>query len=123
MPVFAKSRTNWPSVTRSGNCFLVGTDIQPKTYCWPDARLLIAASVWLLSAGWAVIGARVRRMLPRRSQPPRPPTDSASFDRYCVTCHNQRTKASDLALDTVDPALRSAERQCGKASCGSCARD
>ena len=26
----------------------------------------------------------------------------AVVDRYCVTCHNQRTRTSDLALDTVD---------------------
>lgn len=24
------------------------------------------------------------------------------FDKYCVTCHNQRTKAGDLTLDNAD---------------------
>ncbi|HKE84405.1 MAG TPA: DUF1592 domain-containing protein [Vicinamibacterales bacterium] len=33
-----------------------------------------------------------------------PVIDRAAIDRYCVTCHNQRTKASGLALDTVDPS-------------------
>ncbi len=26
----------------------------------------------------------------------------AVIDRYCVTCHNQRTRAGNLALDTLD---------------------
>ncbi len=29
----------------------------------------------------------------------------AVLDRYCVTCHNQRLRTADLALDTMDPAL------------------
>ncbi len=29
-------------------------------------------------------------------------TQRALVDRYCVTCHNQRTKAAGLALDTLD---------------------
>ena len=33
----------------------------------------------------------------------------AVLDRYCVTCHNQRTKASDLALDGVDVARPGAD--------------
>ena len=28
----------------------------------------------------------------------------AVLDRYCVTCHNQRLRTADLALDTMDPA-------------------
>jgi mono/diheme cytochrome c family protein len=28
----------------------------------------------------------------------------ALFDRYCITCHNQRLKTAGLSLDTVDPA-------------------
>ncbi len=32
-------------------------------------------------------------------QPPR-----AVFDKYCVTCHNQRVKTAGLALDALDPA-------------------
>ena len=35
----------------------------------------------------------------------------ATLDRYCVTCHNQRTKASDLALDSVDITRPSANAQ------------
>jgi hypothetical protein len=29
-------------------------------------------------------------------------TDRATLDRYCVTCHNTRTRTGGLALDTVD---------------------
>jgi mono/diheme cytochrome c family protein len=59
--------------------------------------------VWLLSAGWAVISASTSQDVPA---PPNAAVAShrAVLDRYCVTCHNQRTKASGLALDGVDVA-------------------
>jgi mono/diheme cytochrome c family protein len=31
-------------------------------------------------------------------------TPRAVLDRYCVTCHNQRTRTGGLTLDTLDPA-------------------
>jgi len=75
------------------------------------SRLLIAASVWLLSAGWAVISASS----PQDAAPGPPAAvaarQKAVVDRYCVTCHNQRTKASDLALDAVDIARPAANAQ------------
>ena len=76
--------------------------IQPKEYR-AGSRLLVAASVWLLSAGWAVISASTAQDVPA---PPNAAgaSDRAVLDRYCVTCHNQRTKASGLALDGVDVA-------------------
>ncbi len=43
---------------------------------------------------------------------PRPASsDTAVIDRYCATCHNQRTRAGKLALDTLDvsAAARDAE--------------
>ena len=72
------------------------------------SRLLVAASVWLLSAGWAVISASTAQDAPAA------PTAAAAnhravLDRYCVTCHNQRTKASGLALDGLDVARPSAD--------------
>src|SRR5579862_6045770 len=33
----------------------------------------------------------------------------AVLDRYCVTCHNQRTRTGGLALDTLDPAHTDAQ--------------
>jgi hypothetical protein len=73
--------------------------------------------VWLLSAGWAVISASGAQ-----DAAPAQPTPAAAnqkaladhkavVDRYCVTCHNQRTKASDLALDTIDISRPSANAQ------------
>ena len=62
------------------------------------------ASAWVLSAGWAILSASGAQSSPA----PAPATANASLnpravvDRYCVTCHNQRTKTSDLALDGVD---------------------
>src|SRR6476646_3582756 len=32
------------------------------------------------------------------------PQPSATINRYCVTCHNQRLKTAKLALDTLDLA-------------------
>jgi hypothetical protein len=44
--------------------------------------------------------------VPDAAEPQRPSLasspDRALLDRYCVTCHNQRVRAGDLALDTVD---------------------
>jgi cytochrome c551/c552 len=37
-------------------------------------------------------------------QPAADGSPKALFDRYCVTCHNQRLKTGGLSLDTVDPA-------------------
>jgi len=74
-------------------------------------RLLIAASVWLLSAGWAVIGASSAQDGPASQPAAAAAAHKAVLDRYCVTCHNQRTKASDLALDTVDIARLSTNTQ------------
>ena len=71
-----------------------GSVIQPKITV-AGSRLLVAASVWLFSAGWAVISASTAQDAPA---PPNAAVANhrAVLDRYCVTCHNQRTKASDL---------------------------
>ncbi len=74
-------------------------------------RLLVAAFVWLLFTGWAVLSASSAQE-PAPAQPAAgTATHKAALDRYCVTCHNQRTKASDLALDTVDVTRPSANAQ------------
>ena len=48
------------------------------------------------------------RIWPRRTraaaQPTGPLPQREAIDRYCVTCHNQRLKTADLALDTLDLA-------------------
>src|SRR5688572_769008 len=65
------------------------------------SRLFVAASVWVFVAGWAVISASTAQD-DRPARPNAAATHKAALDRYCVTCHNQRTKASGLALDTVN---------------------
>jgi mono/diheme cytochrome c family protein len=68
------------------------------------SRLALAASVWVLSTGWAVIGASsAQDAAPVAASAPAA-AHQATLNRYCVTCHNQRTKASGLALDGVDLA-------------------
>jgi len=66
----------------------------------------IAVSVWVLSTGWVVVHARgAQTAAPASTAASSVVADyRASIDRYCVTCHNERTKASGLALDTVDLA-------------------
>jgi mono/diheme cytochrome c family protein len=71
--------------------------------------------LWLLSAGWAVKAASSAQDA-ASARPPaavaaRAADHRATLDRYCVTCHNQRTKASDLALDTVDITRPAANAQ------------
>jgi mono/diheme cytochrome c family protein len=72
------------------------------------SRLFVAASVWLLSAGWAVISAAPAQDAPANSTGPAVANHRAVLDRYCVTCHNQRTKISGLALDVADVGRPSA---------------
>jgi mono/diheme cytochrome c family protein len=80
------------------------------------SRLLVAALVWLLSAGWAVISASSAQDVPS-VQPSTAaanraaPNYKAAIDRYCVTCHNQRTKTAGLALDAIDVGRPGADAQ------------
>jgi hypothetical protein len=57
--------------------------------------------VWVLASGWAM-QARVPEPPPSQTASVVP--ERAVIDRYCVTCHNERTKVSGLALDRFDPA-------------------
>jgi hypothetical protein len=52
-----------------------------------------------------------RRSNPRPVQPPRPPaatasaaTERALLDRYCVTCHNDKTRTANFSLQNLDLA-------------------
>ena len=55
----------------------------------------------MLSAGWAILhaGSTQDGSVQSVAAPGNP---RAVVDRYCVSCHNQRVKTSDLALDGVD---------------------
>ena len=66
------------------------------------------ASRWLLCptacCALFLASAVLRAGEPQQSSPavPIPSTDRATIDRYCVTCHNSRTRTGGLALDTQD---------------------
>jgi hypothetical protein len=58
----------------------------------------------MLPAGWAILHASGVQDAPARPANEPAANARAVVDRYCVTCHNQRTKTSDLALDGIDIA-------------------
>src|SRR6185503_2067062 len=70
---------------------------------------LVFASLLLLPAGWAILHASGMQDAPARTASEPAANARAVVDRYCVTCHNQRTKTSDLALDGVDITTPSAD--------------
>jgi mono/diheme cytochrome c family protein len=58
---------------------------------------------------WAVVHAKGPQVSSTRAAPPETKAAAAAspraiLDTYCVTCHNQRLKTADLALDTLDLA-------------------
>ena len=61
---------------------------------------VVAVSAVMLSAGWAILHAGAQDTAARPATPGMNPR--AVVDKYCVTCHNQRTKTQDLALDGLD---------------------
>ena len=63
---------------------------------------LVITSALMLSAAWAMVHASSAQDAPARSANEPAVNPRAVVDRYCVTCHNQRTKTSDLALDAID---------------------
>ncbi len=64
----------------------------------------ICLVVMALSAGPSTHSARVEAAGQSATQVAKQPQapSRALFDRYCVTCHNQRLKTGGLTLDTVD---------------------
>ena len=64
------------------------------------ASIVIASAV-MLSAGLGILHASAAQDAPAPSVNG-PVSPRAVVDRYCVTCHNQRTKTADLTLDTAD---------------------
>jgi mono/diheme cytochrome c family protein len=70
--------------------------------------LTMCASVWVLAAGWPLLqakGQQAARPQAVTATPARADVHhGAVVKQYCVSCHNQRTKASGLALDTMDLA-------------------
>src|SRR5215216_3250568 len=58
----------------------------------------VIGAIWIVAVGGAPQAAS--RQAP--SGVPPAPTEKALVERYCVTCHNQRTKTAGLTLDTLD---------------------
>jgi len=67
-----------------------------------------------LAAVLLLIGVGFTRVDTQTAQPPaaRPASaEQAVIDRYCATCHNQRTRAGNLALDMLDVTAAGREPQ------------
>ena len=63
--------------------------------------LAIAAVAWLSVFGWRALNAAGPQATPAASSTGA--ADSrATIDKYCVTCHNQRLKTGNLALDAPE---------------------
>jgi hypothetical protein len=56
----------------------------------------------MVSASWAILHASGAQNAPARTANEPAANAGAVVDKYCVTCHNQRLKTSDLALDGLD---------------------
>jgi mono/diheme cytochrome c family protein len=68
--------------------------------------LIIAAAGWLLCS---LPSAPVRAAGSSAVDTAAAASQRALLDRYCVTCHNQRTKSGNLTLDTADVAKAGTE--------------
>ena len=71
--------------------------------------MLVAVSLCLAGMGGGLASAtlELQAASPAGVRPQGPPDAApprAVLDRYCVTCHNQRTRTGGLALDTLDLA-------------------
>ena len=67
--------------------------------------------LFIVLVGWVValssVSSRPQALAPQQpsgSVPSAVPAPRALLDKYCVTCHNQRTKTAGLMLDTLDVA-------------------
>ncbi len=62
---------------------------------------VLAALIWIASAGWTApqaAGPQASSALP----PATSPDYQAVINQYCVTCHNDKVRTANLALDTLD---------------------
>ena len=77
----------------------VGGLVPPKRRQRVGGAIIVVLCV--VAAPTATIGVQQR---PSAEVAPGASPPRAVLDRYCVTCHNQRTKTGGLALDTLDLA-------------------
>ena len=69
--------------------------------------MLVAVSLCLAGMGGGLATLELQAAPPPGVRPQAAPDAApprAVLDRYCVTCHNQRTRTGGLALDTLDLA-------------------
>jgi mono/diheme cytochrome c family protein len=66
--------------------------------------LAVAASFWLASYGWSALSASSPQATGSAGASAVRDDTRATIDKYCVTCHNQRLRTGDLALDVPDLA-------------------
>jgi mono/diheme cytochrome c family protein len=68
--------------------------------------LALAGAIWASSVLWTAPQASSPQAKPSVAQPPAAAKPAADYrpviDRYCVGCHNERTKAGGLMLDKLD---------------------
>ena len=71
--------------------------------------LAAVATLWMLSAGWTTLGITHAQSAAAAAGRTPAPAHAATIDRYCVSCHNTRTRAGGLALDPASLADPSAD--------------
>jgi hypothetical protein len=87
-----------------------------------NTAVVACAATWILAAGWATLQAAAQVPASAATAAADSARAGASalavvdqsrqaIDQYCVSCHNQRTKVSGLALDTIDAADPAAHAQ------------
>ncbi len=69
---------------------------------WRRRRLVPVLGVALVALGTASGGIRAAGQAPAAA--PSATSDKAVLDRYCLGCHNDRTKSAGLSLAALDPA-------------------
>jgi hypothetical protein len=62
---------------------------------------LVAAALWLSVCGWSALSAS-SQATPAAVSAVSTADVRATIDKYCVTCHNQRLKTGNLALDAAE---------------------
>lgn len=77
-----------------------------KTTIFAAAVLLLAVQIASVQSQSAPVDAR-NNTRPTNSAI----SEKAVIDRYCATCHNQRTRAGNLALDTLDVSAAGRDAQ------------
>src|SRR5688572_11138432 len=76
----------------------VHTTASRRRFRRPLWAVALMATAWVLSAGWTALGITHAQSAPAAATAARADATShaATIDRYCVSCHNARTRAGGL---------------------------